>query len=320
MQPQLPIGKALDVSNNQGPITVDWLEKQHAKGFDRLIVGAGPAPYGNFTEQQIGAAVEHGGFGIEAYTYLEWGWDPVEWVRAALRATGDHEDAVSRWWTDIEDAKNIAKCPSLTLRIAYVDKALDEFTHWGVQSGIYTGAWFWIPYMANEPKWADRLLWPSQYEEVVLWSGCPWGWDKVALFQTAGSVNEDGISADVSNVYIVPEGEADMTPDQIKAQNDTALGLAALKLACFSGWEDNAVGMDQRFKNADYRIQQRVNGPVPDDGSARQDSLMSAIQSVQATIGKPVAEGSVVAGLSAADYDAIASRVAALLKIDTVAS
>lgn len=315
MQPQPTIiGHAADISNNQGAITVAWLDKLYARGVDRLIVGAGPAPYGNFTVQQIETAIAHGKFEIEAYTYLEWGWDPVEWVREALRAVGEHEDVVQRWWIDVEDQKNIEKCPSLSLRVAYVDKAFTEFANWKIMAHLYTGAWFFMPYMANEPRWAaqGRLLWPSNYGQVTLWSGCPWTWDQVAMFQTAGSVNEDGIEVDLSNVYIV---EDDMTPQQASDIEDNKIGLAALKLACFSGWEDNAAGMDQRFKDADYRIQQRVNGPVPDDGSARQDSLMSAIQSVQGAIGKP---GSTVAALSPADYDAIASRVAALLKITPI--
>ncbi len=303
MPPEV-IEQALDISNNQGPITVDWLDKQWVKGYSRLIVGSGPPPYGQYTEQQIVTALSHGKMAVEAYTYLEWGWDPVEWVREALRACGDHESYVRRWWTDVEDDKNIAKCPSLALRVAYVDKAIQEFARWAITSHIYTGAWFWTPYMANEPRWANegRWLWASDYSQQVLWPGCPWTWDKTAMFQTAGSVDMDGVSADLNVVYADENWRTAVTIAQDVEQ--LRVDLNALMLAALAGSERDPMSILDKTVIANGYLKQA--GQFQSVMDVARSALVVAMQAHPA---------SGIATLTDAELAEIAAKTAALLKI-----
>ena len=202
----------VDMGNQSGLLAVDEGRAMVDAGFTRAVIGTGPAPYDLHSEQQISTCAEVG-IGVEAYTYLEWRYDPREWARAALRGAGEHVDAVERWWVDIEDNSVRMRGLSLSDKLDYVDACLDEFQKFGVFAHIYTGGWFWLPYMGNTDRYArqGRLLWESNFDGVPninSWPGCPWAMEQIAGTQYTGTVIVGGQSVDSNAWYVLPDNRA----------------------------------------------------------------------------------------------------------------
>lgn len=112
---------------------------------------------------------------------------------------------------------------TLSSRVDEVARALercDQFpTKSGLKTGIYSGGWFWGPYMGGTTAFADRPCWPSLYDGIVdpnVWT--PFGgWLSVALKQFQGTTVLDGVSGvDLSVLaegYLVSDPTPTPTPN-----------------------------------------------------------------------------------------------------------
>jgi len=153
---------AVDCSQWSGELTVDEAIEMFSVGITTVIVATGPGDYGHLAHQQATAAVA-AGLAVEGYLFLEFGFDPVAWVKDAL---ADLEGIpVARWWLDVEDTEG-GRDWAPERRGAYVQIALDTFATAGIFAHLYSGGWYWRPYMGNTTRFADqgRLLWNSYYD------------------------------------------------------------------------------------------------------------------------------------------------------------
>jgi hypothetical protein len=179
-----------------------------AAGIGTVIVASGPGNYGLFARQQAEAALA-AGLRLEAYTFLEFASDPEWWVRQALARLDGLP--VARWWLDVEDTDH-GKSWTPAQRIAYVQGALDAFTAAGTFAHVYSGGWFWRPYMGNTDVFArqGRKLWNSWYDGDPDVDGLPYGgWTAadVAIEQFEGTSLVCGQSVDKNWLYFTEEVE-----------------------------------------------------------------------------------------------------------------
>lgn len=165
----------VDMSRWGGELIADEAACMKAAGIGTVIVASGPGNYGLFARQQAEAALA-AGLRLEAYTFLEFESDPEWWVRQSLaRLEGL---PVARWWLDVEDTDH-GKSWTPAQRIAYVQRALDAFAAAGVFAHVYSGGWYWLPYMGNTDAFArqGRKLWNSWYDGDPDVDGLPYGMD-----------------------------------------------------------------------------------------------------------------------------------------------
>jgi len=118
---------------------------------------------------------------------------------------------VARWWLDVEDVDR-GRAWTPEQRIAYVQRALDAFAAAGVFAHIYTGGWFWRPYMADAGAFVrqGRKLWNSWYDGDPDVDGLPYGgWTaaNVAIEQFEGTSIVCGQSVDKNWLYFTEDGE-----------------------------------------------------------------------------------------------------------------
>lgn len=198
----------VDMSRWGGELTAEEATAMKAAGIATVIVASGPGGYGLMARQQGETAVA-AGLRLEAYTYLEFESDPEWWVRQALvRLDGL---PVARWWMDVEDTDH-GRDWTPEQRIAYVQSALDAFASAGAFAHIYSGGWYWRPYMGNTDVFArqGRQLWNAWYDGDPDIDGLPYGgWTAadVAIEQFEGTSIVCGQSVDKNWVYFREEEE-----------------------------------------------------------------------------------------------------------------
>jgi len=198
----------VDMSRWGGALTAEEAAAMKAAGIATVIVASGPGGYGLMARQQGESAVA-AGLRLEAYTYLELESDPERWAAEALgRLDGV---PVARWWLDVEDTGH-GRAWTPAQRIAYVQRALDAFGADGVFAHIYSGGWYWRPYMGNTDVFArqGRKLWNAWYDGDRDINGLPYGgWTAadVAIEQFEGTSLVCGQSVDKNWVYFIEEGE-----------------------------------------------------------------------------------------------------------------
>lgn len=198
---------AVDVSNWTRPeLTADHVRAWRAAGVGLVVVQAVDPPPGyprGVTREQLDAA-RNGGVVVDAYVYL-WFGNPSVSLRNLLLLDGER---VRRVWLDIEDAEGAARLTQ-GQREAIVDELLDACDRYGIlPAGIYTGRWFWRPYMADTPRYASRPLWDSRFDGIpdVSANWVPYGgWTERAIKQYAGDASLGGVSG--IDLNVVSEGE-----------------------------------------------------------------------------------------------------------------
>lgn len=198
----------VDMSRWGGDLTAEEAAAMKAEGIATVIVASGPGGYGQMARQQAEAALA-AGLRLEAYTYLEFESGPEWWVREALARL--NALPVARWWLDVEDTEH-GHSWTPEQRIAYVQRALDAFTAAGVFAHIYSGGWYWRPYLGNTEVFArqGRKLWNAWYDGDPDVDGLPYGgWTAadVAIEQFEGTSLVCGQSVDKNWLYFMEEGE-----------------------------------------------------------------------------------------------------------------
>ncbi len=198
----------VDMSRWGGELTPEEAAAMKTAGISTVIIASGPGGYGLMARQQGEAAVA-AGLRLEAYTYLEFESDPEWWVREALARLDGL--SVARWWLDVEDTEH-GRSWTPEQRIAYVQRALDAFAAAGVFAHVYSGGWYWRPYMGNTDVFArqGRKLWNAWYDGDPDIDGLPYGgWTaaEVAIEQFEGTSLVCGQSVDKNWLYFTEEGE-----------------------------------------------------------------------------------------------------------------
>lgn len=206
----------LDVSNYDHP-TFD-AACLRAAGVDRLIVGCQrPALAADMVAKAQTAGIEV----IGTYAFLYFGIDFLGQTDAAIAVA--KASGVRRVWLDVEATGQHeragmspgVRCAELAECVARVEAA-------GLEAGIYTGAWYWVPYMksaafAHLPLW--HAAYPTDGSEVreVAYGG----WTKVAIHQYTSGLNVCGRDRDAN--YVFEDGD-EMTEAEVKKIVEEALG------------------------------------------------------------------------------------------------
>jgi hypothetical protein len=198
----------VDMSRWGGDLTAEEAAAMKAVGIATVIVASGPGGYGLMARQQ-GESGLAAGLRLEAYTFLEFESDPEWWVREALARLDGL--SVVRWWLDVEDTEH-GRSWTPEKRITYVQRALDAFAAAGVFAHVYSGGWYWRPYMGNTDVFArqGRKLWNAWYDGDLDVDGLPYGgWTAadVAIEQFEGTSIVCGQSVDKNCLYFTEEGE-----------------------------------------------------------------------------------------------------------------
>jgi hypothetical protein len=197
----------VDMSRWGGELTAEEAACLEAAGIATVIVASGPGGYGLMARQQAEALAA--GLRLEAYTFLEFESDPEWWIREALARLDGLP--VARWWLDVEDTGH-GRDWTPAQRVAYVQRALDAFSAAGVFAHIYSGGWYWRPYMGDTDIFArqGRKLWNAWYDGDADVDGLPYGgWTAadVAIEQFEGPSLVCGQSVDKNWLYFTEEGE-----------------------------------------------------------------------------------------------------------------
>ena len=138
------------------------------------------------------------------------------------------EFGVNRVWIDVE-TDGIANgftdgvAPTPQQRIAELRTCVQMVRSAGLEPGIYTGRWFWVPQMANTTEFASLPLWHSEYpsDGHEVRSVDYGGWTNVAIHQYTSSLPLCGRSNRDAN-YVFEEDDMGMTPEE-KARFDRLL-------------------------------------------------------------------------------------------------
>lgn len=157
--------RAVDCSNWNGPIPRATFEAMRAEGVRTVICGTdGNPPL--FPAQAVAARLA--GLEVEAYVYLYFGsggtaYDVVERTNRKLDMV-DMDGHVKRVWLDCEDTTSGLGPSEL---VALIAGARDAVQARGYVCGIYTGAWWWVPYTGDSKGFWDLPLWAAQYDDVA---------------------------------------------------------------------------------------------------------------------------------------------------------
>jgi len=115
-------------------------------------------------------------------------------------------------WADVELESGATPLTRSTV-IEYMTKAEAMF---GVQLGIYTGAWCWNPIMGNDNPYSSRRLWVGSYSSSPY---LPIGWDDWFIWQYTSSGRLDGYPSNLDMNRITDENweilVGDDVPDNI---------------------------------------------------------------------------------------------------------
>jgi hypothetical protein len=205
---------AVDISNWQGPLTTERIACLQARGVQHVVVRASleDAARRALAQQQAGA-VRAAGLGLSVYVWVYFTRDaPGALVAAATDLMEGFQPA--RYWLDVEDVEHAYPAPAANA--AWLRAALQAFQDRGIPAGIYTGRWYWVPYLGNTEEFAGWPLWVAQWDQVpdvTVWQ--PFGgWQQPAGKQYAGG-EACGMQVDW-NVFVpeaVAERAAEADPD-----------------------------------------------------------------------------------------------------------
>lgn len=182
---------AVDISNYSGAITAEQAECWRQNGVRKVIVGL-QSP--SLAAQQMAVIVD-AGLELEAYWYFSFSRSPIAQAETAWdRCNGW---PVKRLWLDFEDDPG--------------DMVPSAVADWIVLAasvarsrgpvGIYSAAWWWVPYTGNTDRLRDLPLWVAHYDyESDIDPVAFGGWTKASMEQYSGTTELCGVSVDL-DVY-----------------------------------------------------------------------------------------------------------------------
>lgn len=153
------------------------------------------------THQQLDTLIAHGKMAIDAYVYLWHGALGV--TERNARLLDGYQPWLRNYWLDVEDAGHAGSvrqnCDDVNTGMALLDM-LSGHAH--DRCGIYTGAWYWQPFMGDWTAYSDHPLWTADYD------GVPdptvfhryGGWTECAVKQFKGTSVFEGVGGVDINV------------------------------------------------------------------------------------------------------------------------
>ncbi len=213
----------LDISNYDVPFsdnTVECLEESF--GYKYYIVGSqrpGIALDQIRTIQRMGARVQG------TYAFLYFGLDTLGQTANAINLAKDAQ--ASYVWLDCESVPpHEAQGITASQRIAELHKNVQLVTAAGLNPGIYTGQWWWVPNMGNTTAFSELPLWHSAYwdDEREVRHVNYGGWKDVSIHQFSSSLTMCGRPRDrnyVFNTTLI--GDDDLAAQELFNEMNAAL-------------------------------------------------------------------------------------------------
>ena len=201
----------VDMSRWGGELTTQEAQDMWNMGITHIIVGTGnPFGAGLWAKQQALKWLEVNPSGtVDAYIYLYMAGSASQQVSWGISSLSDVP--IRMWWLDAEDVES----PELTpyQRVVFLFDCVDAIGDKEV--GIYTGRWWWIPYMDNSTAFYDMPLWNSYYDEEPDEDGLPYGgWEHSTIEQYKGTTDIAGQSVDLNYAKNLKE-ENEMTNEEL---------------------------------------------------------------------------------------------------------
>jgi hypothetical protein len=198
--------RAIDVSNYTGELSVDRVQSWRDEHDVGLVIVQAINPPPNYppgvTRQQCEAVLNAGGVALDVYFY--------NWFGRRDGYLSDFADLVTdyplrRVWLDVEDTSASQsfqdRINNVYSNLARLDDIFD------LQTGMYTGRWFWRPYMGDTYAFSDRSLWDANYDHIAdpnAFSSYG-GWTECAIKQFIGTSTLSGVGNIDQNVLSVVE-------------------------------------------------------------------------------------------------------------------
>lgn len=105
--------------------------------------------------RQVAAA----GLKLDGYLWVYWDASPEQSVAGALGLVEQAGLAIGTLWLDCEEGQ-----PGRAVVEDWLSRASAEAARRSQAVGIYTGAWWWVPYAGNSDAFARLPLWSADYD------------------------------------------------------------------------------------------------------------------------------------------------------------
>lgn len=169
MTTETTIALAIDCSNYSGEISAQQARDLYAAGVRKAVVQLVNERV--LTHRQQIPVLIAAGIEVEGYVYVWFGTEPgsAEWAANRVRWACDELQAAGGkpfMWLDCEqsdhdtppfDYVHAPTSPTIRACVAAV-------TEKGLQAGIYTAAWWWIPGVSNSTEFSYLPLWNANYD------------------------------------------------------------------------------------------------------------------------------------------------------------
>ncbi len=137
-------------------------------------------------------------------------------------------------WIDCEDYLDVDHGPS----VPWLAEAVHEAYRLGVEPGIYTGAWWWVPRTGNSAAFHTLPLWSAEYgtpHDLETWTSYG-GWTHLSMKQYQGNPIDLNVCdpAVTGEVVVTDESRAyvqQVAQSEILRTLDAALALKLPKAA-----------------------------------------------------------------------------------------
>lgn len=182
---------------------------------------------------------------LGTYAFLYFGLDTTGQTMAAIRVAKDF--GIGTVWLDCESTGTLEDGHQThETRQRQLRDCVQLVEAHGLRAGIYTGSWWWPPYMANTAEFSRLPLWHAAYGpnsgpadpiRTVNYGG----WSAVAVHQYTSTLNLCGRNRDANYVF----EEADMADPRV---DDILRALTGLRddaaLARLAAWNTADGGAD----------------------------------------------------------------------------
>jgi hypothetical protein len=150
-----------------------------ANGRDTIIIRASLE-----TEQKKQQALQQidvclaGGMDVSVYGWVYWDWGPEVTANAISELVGNRP---IRWlWWDLEEEHGV---PGADKMMLWMKQAINETERLGLNTGTYTGAWYWNKYLRGRHDLNNRPLWDANYSQTPYQGLISYGgWDPRLVF------------------------------------------------------------------------------------------------------------------------------------------
>ena len=185
-----------------------------ANNFDTITIRASleATQKAHLAQQQFDTCIQ-GGMDFSAYGWVYWDWNPTQTARLVSELI---DSRPCRWvWWDMEDEHDV---PNSAGVVKWMKEAIAETERLGLNSGIYTGLWWYNKYLKGNTDLSYRPLWDANYSQSPYAGLYQYGgWDQRLVFmhQFSSSYQLCGRELDangVSDVYYTFPVRGAVTP------------------------------------------------------------------------------------------------------------